>query len=215
MGNHWRNHQKFLKVLEQYSFKTTWQFQRLKTIHQDMKKITKSHMWPFTSYSPQPHQKSIPGDFSDISPEELRHLRYKSNEDEYEDYEKTLEVDYKEMRNELMMDRWETSINNPDERRLCRDADEIMLYLENPEGPWEHYHNWKNPQKVIISHRRSLRRDEEIRAILEELVRNQGCLLFVASLCFLYPGRLFPPIFSFFTIVFSKVGFRLILRGLL
>ena len=181
MGSHWRHHQKFLKVLELYSFKTTWQFQRLKTIHEDMKKITKSSVWPFTSYSPLPHQKSIPGDYSDVSPEELRYLRYTSSEDEYAEYEKTLEVDYNEMRKDLTMERWQTSINHPDERRLCRDADEIMLYLENPDGPWEHFHDSKNPQKVIISHRKKLRRDEEIRAIMEELVRNQGCLLFMET----------------------------------
>ena len=186
---HRRHHQKLLKVLERHSFKTTWQFQRLKTIHEDMKKITKSGVWPFTSYSPLPHQKSIPGDFSDISPEELRYLRYTSNEEEYEEYEKTLEVDYKEMRKDLTMERWQTSINDPDERRLCRDADKIMLYLENPDGPWEHYFPWLNPQKVIISHRRSWRRDDEIRAILEELIRNQGCLLFMDSLYFLHPVK--------------------------
>ena len=182
MDNHRRHYQKFLKVLERHSFKTTWQFQRLKTIHHDMKKISKRNVWPFTSYSPQPHQKSIPGDFSDISPEELRYLRYTSNEDEYEEYERTLDEDYKGMRENLTMERWQTSINDPDERRLCRDADEIMLYLENPDGPWEHYHESKNPKKVIISHRRSLRRDDEIRTIMEELVRNQGCLLFIESM---------------------------------
>lgn len=151
-----------------------------------MKKITKSSVWPFTSYSPLPHQKSIPGDFCDISPEELRYLRYTSNEDEYEEYEETLEIDYKEMRKNLTMERWQTSIDDPDERRLCRDADKIMLYLENPDGPWKHLYPWLDPQKVIISQRKIWRRDKKIRAILEELIRNQGCLLFMENLYFLH-----------------------------
>ena len=67
---------------------------------------------------------------SDISPEELRFLRYTSSEQEYVEYEKTLETDYLEMREDLMMERWQSSINDPDERRLCCDADSIMLYLE-------------------------------------------------------------------------------------
>ena len=193
MGVHWRHHQKLLKVLERHSFKTTWQFQRLNTIHQDMKKMTKSGVWPFTSYSPLPHQKSIPGDFCDISPEELRYLRYTSNEDEYEEYEETLEVDYKEMRKDLMMERWQTSIDDPDERRLCKDADKIMMYLENPDGPWEHHYRPSlNPQKVIISQRIIRRRDNKIRAILEELIRNQGCLLFMEICTFMFTFRDFP-----------------------
>lgn len=151
-----------------------------------MKKITKSKVWPFTSYSPLPHQKSIPGDFCDISPEELRYLRYTSNVDEYEEYEETLEVDYKEMRKDLMMERWQTSIDDPDERRLCRDADKIMLYLENPNGPWEHFYPWLDRQKIIISQRKIWRRDKKIRAILEELIRNQGCLLLMENLSFLH-----------------------------
>ena len=121
-GSGERHHHKFLKVLEQHSFKTTWQFQRLKTIHQDMKSITKSGIWPYTSYSPVSYQKSILGDMSDISPEELRFLRYTSSEEEYVEYEKTLETDYLEMREDLMMDIWQSSIDDPDER--------IMLYLE-------------------------------------------------------------------------------------
>ena len=129
-GSHWRHYQKFLKVLERHSFKTTWQFQVLKTIHQDMKRITKSGIWPYTSYSPQSYQKSIPGDMSDISPEELRFLRYTSSEEEYVEYEKTLETDYKEMRKDLMMERWRSSIDDPDEKRLCDHADQIMTYLD-------------------------------------------------------------------------------------
>ena len=97
-GSGERHHHKFLKVLEQHSFKTTWQFQRLKTIHQDMKSITKSGIWPYTSYSPVSYQKSIPGDMSDISPEELRFLRYTSSEEEYVAYEEVLGEDYKDMR---------------------------------------------------------------------------------------------------------------------
>ena len=131
-GTHWRQHQKYLKVLERYSFEKTWEFQVLKTVHEDMKMIRcgKSKMWPFTSYSPYPHLKSIPGDMADISPEELRYLKYTSSEEEYVEYEKTLETDYLEMRNDLMMDIWQSSIDDPDERRLCRRADSIMLYLE-------------------------------------------------------------------------------------
>ena len=126
----WRHQQKLPKVLDRHSFKTTWEFQRLKTIHEDMKRISKSGIWPYTSYSPQPYQKSIPGDMSDISPEELRYLRYTSHEEEYVAYEKSLETDYKEMRRDLRMERWRSSIDDPYERRLCDRADNIMLFLE-------------------------------------------------------------------------------------
>ena len=67
---------------------------------------------------------------SDISPEELRYLSYTSCEDDYVEYEQTLETDYKEMRKELMMERWQSSIDDPEEKRLCYDANQIMLYLE-------------------------------------------------------------------------------------
>ena len=107
-GTSERHLKKYRKVLEQYSFKNTWQFQRLKIIHQDMKRITRSRIWPYTAYSPLSYQKSIPGDMSDISPEELRYLSYTSCEDDYVEYEQTLETDYKEMRKELMMERWQT-----------------------------------------------------------------------------------------------------------
>ncbi len=129
-GTSERHLKKYRKVLEQYSFKNTWQFQRLKIIHQDMKRITRSRSWPYTAYSPLSYQKSIPGDMSDISPEELRYLSYTSCEDDYVEYEQTLETDYKEMRKELMMERWQSSIDDPEEKRLCYDANQIMLYLE-------------------------------------------------------------------------------------
>ena len=127
-GTHWRQHQKYLKVLEQYSFKKTWEFQVLNTIHEDMKmiKCRKSAMWPFTSYSPYPHLKSIPGDMSDISPEELRYLKYTSSQEDYVAYEEVLGEDY-----EYMRDRWRRDIH-PVTRYaedVCPDADELMMYL--------------------------------------------------------------------------------------
>ena len=114
-GTHWRHHQKYLKVLELYNFENTWEFGVLETIHKDMKMMRygKSRIWPFTSYSPYPHLKSIPGDMSDISFEELRYLKYTSSEEEYVAFEKVLGRDYEYMRIWL------------------RDEDRIMMYLVN------------------------------------------------------------------------------------
>ena len=127
-GTRWRQKQKLLKVLEWYSFENTWEFQVLKKIHQDMKmiKCSKSGMWPFTSYSPYPYMKSIPGDMSDISPEELRYLKYTSSEDEYVAYEKLLEEDYKCMRDGLRRDR---GLGHDSDEHVCDDADELMMFL--------------------------------------------------------------------------------------
>ena len=106
-GTHWRQQQKLQKVLELYSLKNCFQFTALKIVREDMKMIgcSESGMWPFTSYSPCPHLKSISGDMSDISFEELRYLKYTSSEDEYVAYEKVLEEDYKYMRLELRYDK--------------------------------------------------------------------------------------------------------------
>ena len=127
-GTHWRQHQKYLKVLERYSFKKTWEFQVLNTIHEDMKmiKCKRSRMWPFTSYSPYPHLKSIPGDMSDISPEELRYLKYTSSEEEYVAYEEVLGEEYKYMRNSWRRDMKFLTRGAED---VCDDADELMMYL--------------------------------------------------------------------------------------
>ena len=127
-GTHWRQHQKYLKVLERYSFEKTWEFQVLKTVHEDMKMIRcgKSKMWPFTSYSPYPHLKSIPGDMSDISPEELRYLKYTSSEEEYVAYEKVLEEDYEYMRDGLRRD---TGLSHNSGEDVCWQADKLMMYL--------------------------------------------------------------------------------------
>ena len=130
-GTHWRQKQKLLKVLERYSFENTWEFQVLKTIHKDMKmiKCSKSRMWPFTAYSPYPHQKSIPGDMSDISPEELRYLKYTSPEDEYVAYEKLLEEDYKYMRRHLRRDWANQGAGHDSDENVCDGADDLMMYL--------------------------------------------------------------------------------------
>ena len=127
-GTRWRQKQKLLKVLEWYSFENTWEFQVLKKIHQDMKmiKCSKSGMWPFTSYSPYPYMKSIPGDMSDISPEELRYLKYTSSEEEYVAYEKVLGEDYQYMRNRLRRDMRHI---RGDAEDVCDDADKLMMYL--------------------------------------------------------------------------------------
>ena len=127
-GTHWRQHQKLLKLLERLTFKKTWEFQVLKTIHMDMKKIRcrRSRMWPFTSYSPYPHLKSIPGDMSDISPEELRYLKYTSSEEEYVAYEEVLGEEYKYMRNSWRRDMKFLTRGAED---VCDDADELMMYL--------------------------------------------------------------------------------------
>ena len=126
-GTHWRHHQKYLKVLELYRFETAWEYTVLSTIHKDMKmiKCSTSRMWPFTSYSPYPHMKSIPGDMSDISCEELRYLKYTCSEDEYVEYEKLLEEDYKVMRDMLRRDKY----TQCSEENVCYDADNIMMYL--------------------------------------------------------------------------------------
>ena len=127
-GTHWRQHQRLLKLLERLTFKKTWEFQVLKTIHMDMKKIRcrGSRMWPFTSYSPYPHFKSIPGDMSDISPEELRYLKYTSSEEEYVVYERVLGEDYELMRHGLTRDK---GLGHASDEYVCEDADKIMMYL--------------------------------------------------------------------------------------
>ena len=139
LGSGFRHHEKFLKVLDYYSLKATKEYHFLLTIHQDMINITKSGMWRFTAYSPQPYRSSIPGDFSDISAEELRYLRYTIAKEDYEEYEKTLDEDYKEMRESLtMVDRWITTVSRPDGSGLCKRANEVILFLNNPDGPWDH-----------------------------------------------------------------------------
>ena len=132
-GTHWRQHQKLLKLLERLTFKKTWEFQVLKTIHMDMKKIRcrRSRMWPFTSYSPFPHLKSIPGDMSDISPEELRYLKYTSSEEEYVAYEKVLEEDYEYMRDGLRRD---TGLSHNSGEDVCWQADKLMMYILGHRG---------------------------------------------------------------------------------
>ena len=125
-GTHWRHHQKFLKVLELYSFQQTWEFKVLKTIHRDMRMIRCTRLWPFTSYSPYPHLKSIPGDMSDVSPDELRYLKYTSSEEEYVAYEKVLGEDYQYMRNRLRRDMRHIRRDAED---VCDDADKLMMYL--------------------------------------------------------------------------------------
>ena len=104
----------------------------LNTIHEDMKmiKCRRSRMWPFTSYSPYPHLKSIPGDMSDISCEELRYLKYTSSEDEYVEYEKFLEEDYETMRGRFRRDT-NPLVHEVEENDVCIDADAIMMYLVN------------------------------------------------------------------------------------
>ena len=125
-GIRWRQHQKLQKVLELSSFEKTWEIQVLNKIHRDMKMVSKSGMWPFTSYSPYPHLKSIPGDMSDISAEELRYLRYTSSEDEYVAYEKLVEEDYKCLRQGLRRDK---GLGHDSDEHVCDDADELMMYL--------------------------------------------------------------------------------------
>ena len=179
MGGHWRHHQKFLKVLDQYSIKTSWQFQTLKSVHQDMVKMSRSGMWPFTSYSLQPHQRSLPGDFSDISPEELRYRRYTTTKESYSEFEKTIAKDYEEMRISLSVYAKGTTINEPNVR-VCVYANDILNFLNNPDGPWEHHYignietpfKRENPQKLIISQGKSFRRDQEIKGILEDLLSS-------------------------------------------
>ena len=163
--------QKSAKVMELYRLNSTWEFQVLKTIHQDMVKIARSGMWQFTSYSPVPHQRSIPGDFSDISPEEMRHLRYRTTKAEYEEYEQDREDEYRHMRQNMTMKRWQTS---PDTRladRVCVEANEIMGFLSNPGGPWKNDPR-QDPKKVIISWVRMFKTEEMVEAILDEVIRN-------------------------------------------
>ena len=114
-------------MLTLYSLEYTWEYKALKTINLDMRMIGRSGMWPFTSYSVEPHQKSIPGDMSDLSPEELRYLRYTSSEDVYVEHEKLLKEDYRGMRCSLMFDDWNWTPNTDDQ--LCEKAGEVMMFL--------------------------------------------------------------------------------------
>ena len=179
MGGHWRHHQKFLKVLDQYSIKTSWQFQTLKSVHQDMVKMSRSGMWPFTSYSLQPHQRSLPGDFSDISPEELRYRRYTTTNESYSEFEETIAKDYEKMRISLSVYAKGITINDFNVR-VCVYANDILNFLNNPDGPWEHRYigniktpfKREDPKKLIISQGKSFRRDQEIKGILEDLLSS-------------------------------------------
>ena len=116
------------KAKRYYTPLNTWQVRVLNGIHDDMKDIDQSKIWPFTSYSPCPHEKSIPGDMSDVSPEELRFLKYTSSNDEYAKYEKILGGDYKAMRCSMLRSQVKLGLCGT-RMGLCREADNIMKFL--------------------------------------------------------------------------------------
>ena len=116
------------KAKRYYTPLNTWQVRVLNGIHDDMKDIDQSKIWPFTSYSPCPHEKSIPGDMSDVSPEELRFLKYTSSNEEYVKYEKILGGDYKAMRCSMLRSQVKLGLCGT-RMGLCREADNIMKFL--------------------------------------------------------------------------------------
>ena len=75
-----------------------------------------------------PHEKSIPVNMCDVSPEELRLLKYTSSNDEYVKYEKILGGDYKEMRCNMLRSQVKVGICGTP-MKLCREADNIIKFL--------------------------------------------------------------------------------------
>ena len=65
---------------------------------------------------------------SDVSPEELRFLKYTSSSDEYVKYEKILGGDYKEMRCNMLRSQAKVGLCGT-RMGLCREADNIMKFL--------------------------------------------------------------------------------------
>ena len=67
---------------------------------------------------------------SDISPEELRYLKYTSSEEEYVAYEEVLGEDYEYMRHWLRKD---TGLGHrlDSGEDVCCQADKLMMYLVN------------------------------------------------------------------------------------
>ena len=63
---------------------------------------------------------------SDISPEELRYLKYTSSKEEYVAYEEVLGEDYKNMRDRWRRDMQLFSRTAEDE---CDNANKLMMYL--------------------------------------------------------------------------------------
>ena len=64
----------------------------------------------------------------DVSPEELRFLKYTSSNDEYVKYEKILGGDYKAMRCNMLRSQAKVGLCGT-RMGLCREADNIMKFL--------------------------------------------------------------------------------------
>ena len=64
----------------------------------------------------------------DVSPEELRLLKYTSSNDDYVKYEKILGGDYKEMRCNMLRSQVKVGLCGTS-MGLCREADNIMKFL--------------------------------------------------------------------------------------
>ena len=144
-------------VLGSWQYKATWM------LTTDMKRIETFNLWPFTSYSPWPDHKSIPGEMVDISQEEMRYLMYEKKthkkEEEYIIFEKNLREAHEKVRSELKI-RLSRSIeswkNIPLEyfNSIAEGKEEeikIRCRIGMAEGSLEHFSltNCKSCQKMI------------------------------------------------------------------
>ena len=81
---------------------TTWQYKATQMLTEDMNRIKNYKLWPFTSYSPWPDHRSMPGEMVDVSQEEMRYLMYEKKklkkEEQYIMFEKNLKKEHENIR---------------------------------------------------------------------------------------------------------------------
>ena len=81
---------------------TTWQYKATQMLTEDMNRIKNYKLWPFTSYSPWPDHRSMPGEMVDVSQEEMRYLMYEKKklqkEEQYILFEQNLKEAHEDFR---------------------------------------------------------------------------------------------------------------------
>ena len=89
-------------AVESVNVLTTWQYKATQMLTRDMKRIETNKLWPFTSYSPWPDHRSMPGEMADVSQEEMRYLMYEKKklqkEDEYILFENNMKKAHEDIR---------------------------------------------------------------------------------------------------------------------
>ena len=83
----------------------TWQDKATELLRRDMARIKIYKLWPFTSYSPWPDHKSMPGEMVAISQEEMRYRIYEKKkiqkEEHYIMFENNLKKAHQDIRSVL------------------------------------------------------------------------------------------------------------------